>query len=89
MRQIGSRGAAYGKETRTTVADKASPRPADKVNRHFQAPYPIALWVSDFTYLAIWQGFAYMVIIDVFARRIVSWRVSRTMHTDFVLDALE
>lgn len=28
-------------------------------------------------------------VIDVFARRIVGWRVSRSMHTDFVLDALE
>jgi putative transposase len=90
MRQMGLRGAVRGKETRTTIADKATPCPADKVNRQFRAPHPNALWVSDFTYVATWQGFVYVAfIIDVFARRIVGWRVSRTAHADFVLDALE
>jgi putative transposase len=90
MRQMGLRGAVRGKETRTTIADKASPCPADKVNRHFRAPHPNALWVSDFTYVATWQGFVYVAfVIDVFARRIVGWRVSRTAQADFVLDALE
>jgi len=90
MRQTGLRGAVRGKETRTTIADKATPCPADKVNRQFRAPHPNALWVSDFTYVATWQGFVYVAfVIDVFARRIVGWRVSRTAHADFVLDALE
>jgi putative transposase len=90
MRQMGLRGAVRGKETRTTIADKAAPCPADKVNRQFRAPQPNALWVSDFTYVATWQGFVYVAfIIDVFARYIVGWRVSRTAHADFVLDALE
>jgi transposase InsO family protein len=90
MRQMGLRGAVRGKETRTTIADKAATCPADKVNRQFRAPQPNALWVSDFTYVATWQGFVYVAfIIDVFARRIVGWRVSRTAHADFVLDALE
>jgi len=90
MRRRGLRGAVRGKETRTTIADKASPCPADKVNRRFRAPHPNAPWVSDFTYVATWQGFAYVAfVIDVFARRIVGWRVSRTAHADFVPDALE
>jgi putative transposase len=90
MRRIGLRGAVRGKETRTTIADKATPCPADKVNRQFRAPHPNALWVSDFTYVATWQGFVYVAFaIDVFARRIVGWRVSRTAHAAFVLDALE
>jgi putative transposase len=90
MRRMGLRGAVRGKETRTTIADKATPCPADKVNRRFRASHPNALWVSDFTYVATWQGFAYVAfVIDVFARRIVGWRVSRTAHAGFVLDALE
>jgi putative transposase len=90
MRRIGLRGAVRGKETRTTIADKATPCPADKVNRQFRASHPNALWVSDFTYVATWHGFVYVAfVIDVFARRIVGWRVSRTAHADFVLDALE
>jgi putative transposase len=60
------------------------------VNRQFRAPQPNVLWVSDFTYVATWQGFVYVAfVIDVFARRIVGWRVSRTAHAGFVLDALE
>jgi hypothetical protein len=67
MRRVGLRGAVRGKETRTTIADKAAPCPADKVNRQFRAPRPNALWVSDFTYVATWQGFVYAAfIIDVF-----------------------
>jgi transposase InsO family protein len=90
MRQMGLRGVVRGRETRTTIADKATPCPADKVNRQFRAPHPNALWVSDFTYVATWQGFVYVAfVIDVFTRRIVGWRVSRRAHADFVLDALE
>jgi transposase InsO family protein len=90
MRSMGLRGIVRGKKTRTTIADRALPCPADKVNRQFRAPRPNVLWVSDFTYVATWQGFVYVAfVIDVFARRIVGWRVSRTAHAAFVLDALE
>ena len=90
MRQMGLRGAVRGKEARTTIADKATPCPADKVNRRFRAPQPNLLWLSDFTYVATWQGFVYVAfVIDAFARRIFGWRVSRTAHAGFVLDALE
>ena len=64
--------------------------PLDRVNRQFRAPRPNTLWVSDFTYVATWSGFVYVAfVIDAFARRIVGWRVSRTAHANFVLDALE
>jgi putative transposase len=90
MRQMGLRGVVRGKETRTTVPDRGAPCPADRVNRQFLAPRPNLLWVSDFTYVATWQGFVYVAfVIDTFARRIVGWRVSRTAHAGFVLDALE
>ena len=68
----------------------AVPCPLDRVNRQFTAPRPNALWVSDFTYVATWAGFVYVAfVIDAFARRIVGWRVSRSAHAGFVLDALE
>ena len=90
MRAMGLRGAVRGRETRTTVSNPAKPCPADRVNRQFRAPAPNVLWVSDFTYVATWQGFVYAAfVIDVFARRIVGWRVSRTAHAGLVLDALE
>ena len=90
MRRIGLRGVVRGKVVRTTVADAKAPCPLDRVNREFRAERPNQLWVSDFTYVSTWQGFVYVAfVIDVFARRIVGWRVSSSMHTEFVLDALE
>ena len=90
MRRLGLRGVRRGKVVRTTVPDTAVPRPLDRVNRIFKAQRPNQLWVSDFTYVSTWQGWLYVAfVIDVFARRIVGWRVSSSMRTDFVLDALE
>ncbi|MCM8567736.1 IS3 family transposase [Thauera linaloolentis] len=90
MRADGLRGALRGKTVRTTRPDPASPCPLDHVNRQFVAQRPNQLWVSDFTYVSTWQGFVYVAfVIDVFARCIVGWRVSRSMQTEFVLDALE
>ena len=90
MRSMGLQGVVRGKPVRTTISDKAAPCPQDHVNRQFHAPAPNVLWLSDFTYVATWSGFVYVAfIIDAFARRIVGWRVSRTAHASFVLDALE
>jgi len=90
MQRQGLRGVMRGKVVRTTISDPKAPCPLDKVNRQFKAQRPNQLWVSDFTYVLTWQGWLYVAfVIDVFARRIVGWRVSSSMHTDFVLDALE
>jgi transposase InsO family protein len=90
MKDSGLEGVIRGKKARTTTPGKAQPCPLDKVNRQFRVPAPDMLWVSDFTYVATWQGFVYVAfVIDAFARRIVGWRVSRTAHAGFVLDALE
>ncbi|SFJ29118.1 Transposase InsO and inactivated derivatives [Albimonas pacifica] len=90
MKDLGLKGVIRGKPHRTTVQDKAAPCPLDRVNRQFRVPAPNMLWVSDFTYVATWQGFVHVAfVIDAFARRIVGWRVSRTAHAGFVLDALE
>ena len=90
MKKMALQGVIRGRRVRTTVADTAAPCPLDHVNRQFKAPRPNVLWVSDFTYVATWVGFVYVAfIIDAYARRIVGWRVSRSAHAGFVLDALE
>ena len=91
MRAMGLAGAVRGRAWKiTTQSQPALDRPADLVDRSFVATRPNQLWVSDFTYVATWAGFVYVAfVIDVFARRIVGWRVSSSMRTDFVLDALE
>ena len=90
MRLLGLRGVVRGKVVRTTVGDAKAACPQDLVSRQFSAQRPNRLWVSDFTYVSTWQGWLYVAfVIDVFSRRIVGWRVSTSMRTDFVLDALE
>ena len=90
MKVMGLQGVIRGKHVRTTVSDKAVPCPLDQVNRQFHAPAPNRLWMSDFTYVSTWTGMVYVAfVIDVYARFIVGWRVSRTAHAGFVLDALE
>lgn len=90
MRMLGLQGVVRGRKRRTTFGDDRAERPLDRVNRQFQASRPNELWVADFTYVATWTGFVYVAfVIDVFARRIIGWRVARSMHTELVLDALE
>ena len=89
MRRLNLRGVIRGKGVRTTISDSGAPCPLDRVNRQFKADRPNQLWVSDVTSVSTWQGWLYVAfVIDVFARRIVGWRVSCSMQTDFVLDAL-
>lgn len=89
-RRQGLRGVMRGKVVRTTISDPEEACPLDGFNRQFTAQQSNQLWVSDFTYVSTWQGWFYVAFgLDVFGRRIVGWRVSNSMHTDFVLDALE
>ncbi|QGY15665.1 IS3 family transposase [Escherichia coli] len=86
---MGLAGVLRGKKVRTTISRKAVAA-GDRVNRQFVAERPDQLWVADFTYVSTWRGFVYVAfIIDVFAGYIVGWRVSSSMETTFVLDALE
>jgi putative transposase len=90
MKRLVLQGARRGKVVRTTISDMKAPCPQDRVSSQFKADRPNQLRVSDFTYVSTWQGWLYVAfVIDVYARRIVGWRVSSPMHTDFVLDALE
>ena len=90
MSELEIRGAARSRSIRTTKPDKSSPRAPDLVKRKFTAERPNELWVSDFTYVPAWSGFVYVAfIIDVHSRFVVGWRVSSSMTTDLVMDALE
>lgn len=91
MRRLGLAGVVRGRKFKvTTIPDTAAARPLDLVTRQFRADRPNQLWVADLTYVATWRGFAYVAfVIDVFARRIVGWRVSSSLRSDLALDALE
>ena len=90
MRELNLQGAVRGRRLTTTIPDDAADRPQDLVERNFTATRPNQLWLADLTYVATWRGFMYVAfVIDAFARRIVGWRVTQTLRTDLVLDALE
>ena len=91
MREMGLRGVVRGKAFKTTtIVDEAAQRPADLVKRDFTADRPNQLWVADITYVPTWAGFVYVAFVtDVFSRRIVGWRVSKSLRSDLALDALE
>src|SRR5690554_236232 len=89
MRLEGLQGVRRGGK-RTTIPDELAERPDDLVNRNFVVPAPNVLWVSDITYVRTVAGFVYVAfVIDAYARRIVGWRVSSSLHSNLVLDALE
>ncbi|GED98728.1 integrase [Gordonia crocea] len=89
MAEMGWRGASKKKSPRTTTANPADERPADLVDRRFTAPAPNRLWVADFTYCRTVAGWAYTAfVIDVFARKIVGWKVATQMTVDLVTDAI-
>jgi len=90
MRTLGLQGVRRGKGFKTTIPDDSAARPADLVQREFNATRPNQLWVADITYVATWRGVVYVAfVIDVYARMIVGWRVWNSLKTDLVLDALE
>ena len=91
MGQMGLQGAVRGRRyKKTTIADESANRPMDLVGRDFTAQRPNQLWVADLTYVATWAGFVYVAFItDVFSRKIVGWRVSKSLRSDLALDALE
>ena len=90
MRQEGLKGVVRGETKRTTIPDDSAARPADLVDRSFEADGPNRLWLADITYVPTWSGFAYVaLVIDAYSRFVVGWRVSNSLRTDLALDALE
>lgn len=90
MKVLGLKGVRRGRRCITTIADEQAAKPLDLVNRDFTAQRPDQLWVADITYVATWSGFVYVAfVIDVFSRKIVGWRVLKSMQTELILDALE
>lgn len=90
MAMLGLHGVRRGRYCVTTIPDAGIDKPLDLVNREFTAQRPNQLWVADITYVATWSGFVYVAFVtDVFSRKIVGWRVMKSMQTQLILDALE
>jgi len=90
MRTLGFQGVVRGCKPKTTIPGDAAARPADLVQRDFNATRPNELWVADLTYIATWSGFVYTAfVIDAYSRKIVGWRVSGSLRSDLALDALD
>jgi len=90
MRVLSIQGVRRGRCCITTIPDDSAAKPLDLVNREFTAQRPNQLWVADITYVATWSGFIYVAFVtDVFSRKIVGWRVLKSIQTQSILDALE
>jgi putative transposase len=89
MRGAGLRGVTRAKTPRTTRPASVPDHRPDLVDRVFTADAPNQLWVADITYVGTASGWVYAsFVLDVFARRIVGWQLSTSLHTDLALDAL-
>jgi putative transposase len=86
MRSLGLVGVRRAKGVRTTVPAADGKRAGDLLDRDFTAPAPNLVWVTDFTYVRTWVGWAYVAfIVDVFAQKIVSWHAATCKDTDLVM----
>ena len=73
----------------TTQRDKKERPAPDLVDRQFVAEAPNQLWVADMTYVPTWQGFIYLaIVLDVWSRRVVGWKIGDEMTAQLVIDAL-
>jgi putative transposase len=58
--------------------------------RRLQIDRPNQVWATDITYIPMARGFVYLVaVIDWYTRKVLSWRLSNTLTTDFCVEALE
>ena len=58
--------------------------------RHLRIDRPNQVWATDITYIPMRRGFVYLVaIMDWYSRRVLAWRLSNTLSTDFYVEALE
>ncbi len=72
----------------------SKPAPGHKVYpyllRKLAVTRPNQVWATDITYIPMARGFVYLIaIVDWFSRRVLSWRLSITLETDFCIEALE
>ena len=91
MREAGIAGRHKRRWRKTTVADPTAERARDLIGRDF-TPGRVTdrRYVGDITYIATWEGFAYLAtVIDLASRRVVGWALANHMRTGLVEDALK
>jgi putative transposase len=90
MRRAGLQGISRRRFVATTRRDDAARPAPDLVGRRFEAGGPNQLWVADITYVPTWAGFLYLaVVLDVWSRKVVGWKIATHLRTELVLDALQ
>jgi putative transposase len=90
MRQAGLEGRCKKRWRTTTVADPNAEAARDLIRRHFGPSEEIdRRYVGDITYIATWEGWAYLAtVIDLASRKVVGWALADHMRTELVTDAL-
>jgi transposase InsO family protein len=90
MRIAGLEGRCKKRWRKTTVADPEAEAAKDLIQRHFGPCQEIdRRYVGDITYIATWEGWAYLAtVIDLASRKVVGWALADHMRTELVEDAL-
>ena len=90
MRIAGLEGRCKKRWRKTTIVDPDAERALDLIQRHFGPCTEIdRRYVGDVTYIATWEGWAYLAtVIDLASRRVVGWALADHMRTELVEDAL-
>jgi len=91
MRLAGLEGRAKKRWRITTIPDPDVERARDLIQRAFgPCPEVDRRYVGDITYIATWEGWAYLAtVIDLASRKVVGWALADHMRTDLVIEALE
>ncbi len=91
MRRAGLEGRCKKRWRKTTVPDPAAEAARDLIQRHFGPCQEIdRRYVGDITYIATWEGWAYLAtVIDLASRKVVGWALAEHMRTELVEDALK
>ncbi len=91
MKEEGLEGKKRRRFKHTTDSNHNQPIAPDLVQRNFNPEKPNQIWASDVTYVRTLEGWLYLVVLmDLFSRRIVGWKLEETMETEpLVLTALK
>ena len=90
MQLHGIRARCKRKFVFTTNSKHHLPIAPDLVQRDFSPTAPNQVWTGDITFIATDEGWLYLaVVIDLFSRRVVGWRMQPHMQIGLVTDALK
>ena len=89
MREMGLKAQWIKPYTITTIDSNFSEEYKNILDEQFNPDSPDAVWCSDITYIWTYEGFVYLTsIMDLYSRKIISWVLSDTLETKWIVEAV-